>query len=138
MENKSRKIITILFFVIAGFALLGTIFSALTTIIWGVRIAIAMVFLIQGFGAWGLAKGVFSFIKLRPGIVIHGLKWLSGISAIISTIDFVMHFTKGKGFIPNISPLWFDGFVVSLFILWLLTAHFIAKDAKERKICEFC
>lgn len=138
MQNKSRKILIALFFVIAVLSLFGAVFSAITTTVFEVRIATAIIFLIQGVGAWGLAKGVFSFTKLRPGIIIHSLQWLSGVNAIFSILDFIMHFTKGKGFIPNISPFWFDGFSVLFFIMWLFVGHFIAHDAKERKVCEFC
>lgn len=138
MQNKSRKIITALFFVIVGVSLLGTVVSTITTTVWEIRMAIAIIFLVQGVGAWSLAKGVFSFTKLHPGIVIHSLLWLSGANAVFSVLDVIAYLTKGHGIIPTISPFWFNGFSVLLFVLWLLIGHFAAQDAQERKVCEFC
>lgn len=103
--------------------------------------AVVVVFplLVESFGAIGLVGNWFFRHRMRPGKVVNFLQWIAGIFGIAAIFDLVMRITrKSAWMVSGTEAFAVDAIFIVLFALWLVVSHYINKDVKERKVCQFC
>lgn len=147
MEKTAKQKLKGLFCIIAGFA-----FAAAMVVFWMAlhffseyrRVPfifqlLTLALLAQAFGSIGFVRHWFDHFFLRAGKMIDIFQWIAGFLAVAGIFDLFMRFFAGQPWIFD-TPLAFvlDIMLITLFIFWMAVAHFINKDVKERKVCEFC
>ncbi|MBI2638587.1 hypothetical protein HYW83_03285 [Candidatus Peregrinibacteria bacterium] len=90
---------------------------------------LAILLLVESFGAVGIARHWFDHFFLRTGKIIKIFQWLAGFLAAAGVFDFIAEWHR---------QWWLDGILIAVFLLWMIVSYFIQKDVKERKVCEFC
>lgn len=144
----SQQKINYLFAAIAGVATAATLFGIAGSFKFLYpdfsRIGLAFLVVIgplalEAVGAAGLIFHWFDTWVFRPGKVINILQWIAGLLGIAAIFDGVMRLTRRAAWmISGPIPLAVDAILVLLFVLWMVVSYYINKDAKERKVCQFC
>lgn len=148
MKTPPIKKINRLFATIAGVAtaaILFTIAGSLKLLYPDFsRLSLAFVIIIapliiEALGAAGLIAHWFDRWILRPGKVINILQWIAGFLGVAGIFDIVMRMTRrAEWMVSGPLPFAVDTILILLFVLWLMVSYYINKDAKERKVCQFC
>lgn len=147
MKTKiTRQKIKSVFWIIAGVAIAGVSYSTIflrllfPDIKQMLMISGFVIFplLIEGTGAVGLARNWFNSPIIRPGRVVNILQWVAGILGAVAIFDSVIRLLRRSPWMRSTATLTLDGILILLFVLWMVASYLINKDAKERKICEFC
>lgn len=146
--QQTRQKINYLFATIAGVATAATLFSIALSLRFlypdfeklGLAfLVVTAPLILEAIGAAGLIFHWFDTWVFRPGRVINILQWIAGLLGIAAIFDGVMRLTRrATWMLSGPLPLTVDAILILLFILWMVVSYYINKDAKERKVCQFC